>query len=176
MLGGSPGAHIPRYHYRSNDARRHEHGAGGRRETSGGCPRHRCGRATTSECRYLTRTSASGCWLWAGVFHWCPTHGATEGSWGHYSHFRAENTDAQQGLITWVLQGRPEPWGLSGSESYSTLASQATGLYCQLQHPRASQRWRVLGRRSIITESIAGSGEEELRLKKKKKWQRQDVL
>lgn len=38
------------------------------------------------------------------------------------------------------------------------------------QHPRASQRWRrVLGRRSIITESIAGSGEEELRFKKKKK-------
>ena len=48
------------------------------------------------------------CWLWAGVFHSHPTHGDTLGSWDYYSHFSAENTDAQQSLITWPLQGRTE--------------------------------------------------------------------
>lgn len=114
--------------------------SGDSRETSGGHPRHRCGRATTAERRYPARTSASECWLWAGVFHSRPTHSATEGSWGHYSHFPAENTDAQQGLIMWMLQGRPELWGLSGSESYNTLASQATGLCCQLPTPACKSK------------------------------------
>lgn len=80
------------------------------------------------------------CWLWAGVFHSHPTHSATVRSWGHYSHFSAENTDAQQGLSTWLLQGRPELRGPSGSESHNTLASQATGLYCQLPTPACKSK------------------------------------
>lgn len=58
----------------------------------------------------------------------------------YYSHFSAENTDAQQGLSTWLLQGRPELWGPSGSESHNTLASQATGLYCQLPTPACKSK------------------------------------
>ena len=176
FVGQSPGAHIPRWHYRSNDARRHEH-AGGRRETSGGHPKCRCGRATASKHRRLTCSSATGAGSGLGSFIRTPLTVllCVAGVTTPISQLRTQMLSkvSARGCYREDLSSG----GQVVLNPTTHLRLRQQGCTVSSQHPHASQRWRrVLGRRSRYRREHAGRGEEELSFKKKKKWQRQDVL